>query len=45
MLAKLDDLDETRFLALDHLNVEKKKVERTYNKLVWPKSFKEGDLV
>lgn len=44
MMLELDDLDKIRLLALDHLVVEKK-VEKTYNKRVWPKSFKLGDLV
>lgn len=45
MMAKLDDLDEGKLLALDHLMVKKNKVERIYNKRVCLKSFKMGDLV
>lgn len=45
MMEKLDNLDEIKLLALDHLVVEKKKMERTYNKRVQPKSFKVGGLV
>lgn len=43
--AMMDDLDEIRLLVLDHIVAKKKKVEFTYNKKVWPKSFKERDLV
>lgn len=49
MMAKLDEFDEVRLLALDHLVAKKKKkeekVEGIYNKRVKWKSFKVGDLV
>ncbi|XP_050211619.1 uncharacterized protein LOC126661795 [Mercurialis annua] len=39
------DLDEERLTALDHLEGQKRKGERAYNKRVKPKSFVVGDLV
>lgn len=45
MVEELDDLYKIILLALDHLVAEKKKVERTYNKRVQPKSFKVGELI
>ncbi|XP_059663462.1 uncharacterized protein LOC132309130 [Cornus florida] len=45
MLAELEDLDEVRLSALDHVIAHKKKVMRTYNKKVKAKSFLEGDMV
>lgn len=44
-MIKLDDLEEIKLLALDYLVAEKKKVERTYNKIVWLKFFKVGYLI
>ncbi|XP_059650407.1 uncharacterized protein LOC132296208 [Cornus florida] len=45
MLVELEDLDEFRRDALDHIIAHKKKVMRIYNKRVKPKSFAEEDLV
>ncbi|XP_059650636.1 uncharacterized protein LOC132296450 [Cornus florida] len=45
MLVELEDLDEVRRDALDHIIAHKKKVMRIYNKRVKPKSFAEEDLV
>lgn len=45
MMAELNDLDEVRLLALDHLVAKKKRVERTYNKNIRLKSFMIGNLV
>jgi hypothetical protein len=45
MYMELEDLDELRLSALDHLVVQKQKVARAYNKRVKEKSFAEGDLV
>ncbi|XP_059669124.1 uncharacterized protein LOC132314258 [Cornus florida] len=45
MLVELEDLDEFRRDALDHIITHKKKVMRIYNKRVKPKSFAEEDLV
>ncbi|XP_059669066.1 uncharacterized protein LOC132314190 [Cornus florida] len=45
MLAKLEDLDEVRLSALDHVIAQKKKVMRAYNKKVKAKSFLEIDMV
>lgn len=42
-MVELDDLDEIKLLALDHL-VAKNKMERIYKKRVWLKSFKVGNL-
>ncbi|XP_050217646.1 uncharacterized protein LOC126668498 [Mercurialis annua] len=39
------DLDEDRLAALDHLEAQKRRVERAYNKRVKPKSFAIGDIV
>ncbi|XP_050211688.1 uncharacterized protein LOC126661852 [Mercurialis annua] len=39
------DLDEERMIALDHLEAQKRRVERAYNKRVKPKSFAIGNLV
>ncbi|XP_059668842.1 uncharacterized protein LOC132313924 [Cornus florida] len=39
MLAKLEDLDEVRLNALDHIIAQKKKVMRAYNKKVKAKTF------
>ncbi|XP_050207603.1 uncharacterized protein LOC126657027 [Mercurialis annua] len=39
------DLDEERLAALDHLEAQKRRVERAYNKRVKPKSFSIGDMV
>ncbi|XP_059631458.1 uncharacterized protein LOC132274234 [Cornus florida] len=45
MLAELEDLDEVRLNALDHIIAQKKKVMQVYNKKVNAKAFVEGDLV
>ncbi|KAF7138407.1 hypothetical protein RHSIM_Rhsim07G0159100 [Rhododendron simsii] len=45
MLIELEDLDEVRLAALDHMLVQKKRVARSYYKHVRRKSFSEGDLV
>ncbi|XP_059626874.1 uncharacterized protein LOC132269638 [Cornus florida] len=45
MLVELEDLDEVRLNALDHITTQKKKVMRAYNKKVKAKTFVEGDLV
>ncbi|XP_050233257.1 uncharacterized protein LOC126681751 [Mercurialis annua] len=39
------DLDEERLSALDHLEAQKRRIERAYNKRVKPKSFTIGDMV
>ncbi|XP_050229153.1 uncharacterized protein LOC126678293 [Mercurialis annua] len=39
------DLDEERLAALDHLEAQKRRVERAYNKRVKPKTFAIGDMV
>ncbi|XP_050217500.1 uncharacterized protein LOC126668338 [Mercurialis annua] len=39
------DLDEERLTALDHLEAQKRRVERAYNNRVKSKSFVVGDLV
>ncbi|XP_059635365.1 uncharacterized protein LOC132277528 [Cornus florida] len=45
MLVELEDLNEVRLNALDHIIAQKKKVMRAYNKKVKAKTFVEGDLV
>ncbi|XP_059659132.1 uncharacterized protein LOC132305515 [Cornus florida] len=45
MLVELEDLDEFRRDALDHIIAHKKKVMKIYNKRVKPKSFAAEDLV
>ncbi|XP_058220015.1 uncharacterized protein LOC131330449 [Rhododendron vialii] len=45
MLMELEDLDEVRLAALDHMLVQKRRVTRSYDKRVRKKSFTEGDLV
>ncbi|XP_059650570.1 uncharacterized protein LOC132296379 [Cornus florida] len=45
MLVELEDLDEVRLNALDHIIAQKKKVMRAYNTKVKAKTFVEGDLV
>ncbi|XP_059649934.1 uncharacterized protein LOC132295647 [Cornus florida] len=45
MLAELEDLDEVRLHALDHIIAHKKKVMKAYNKRVRPKTFAKDDLV
>ncbi|XP_059626926.1 uncharacterized protein LOC132269687 [Cornus florida] len=45
MLIELEDLDEVRLRALDHIQVQKRRVARAYNKCVRAKIFGEGDLV
>ncbi|XP_050211577.1 uncharacterized protein LOC126661754 [Mercurialis annua] len=39
------DLDEERLTALDHLEAQKRRVERAYNKRVKRKIFTVGDIV
>ncbi|XP_050211467.1 uncharacterized protein LOC126661655 [Mercurialis annua] len=39
------ELDEERMTTLDHLEAQKRRVERAYNKRVKPKSFIVGDMV
>ncbi|XP_050233029.1 uncharacterized protein LOC126681530 [Mercurialis annua] len=39
------DLDEERLAALDHLEAQKRRVERAYNKRVKRKTFTVGDIV
>ncbi|XP_059663476.1 uncharacterized protein LOC132309146 [Cornus florida] len=45
MLVELEDLDEVRLRALDHIQAQKRRVVRAYNKHVRAKIFSEGDLV
>ena len=45
MMQEIEELDEVRLAALDHLQIQKKSVARMYNKRVKHKSFGEGDLV
>ncbi|XP_055959724.1 uncharacterized protein LOC130014811 [Mercurialis annua] len=45
MVLEALDLDEERLLALDHLEAQKKRVERVYNKRVKSKSFLFDQLV
>ncbi|XP_059671013.1 uncharacterized protein LOC132316553 [Cornus florida] len=45
MLVELEDLDEVRLRALDHIQVQKRRVARAYNKRVKAKIFGESDLV
>ena len=45
MMQKIEELDEVRLAALDHLQIHKKTIVRMYNKRVKHKSFSEGDLV
>ncbi|XP_058217478.1 uncharacterized protein LOC131328562 [Rhododendron vialii] len=45
MLIELEDLDEVRLAALDHMLVQKRIVARSYDKCVRRESFSEGDLV
>ncbi|XP_059669376.1 uncharacterized protein LOC132314542 [Cornus florida] len=45
MLIELKDLDEVRLRALDHIQVQKRRVARAYNKRVRAKTFGEGNLV
>ena len=42
---ELDELSNQRMLALDKIELNKKRVARSYNKKIRPKKFKEGDLV
>ena len=41
----LGSLDERRLNALYHVQLYKKRLERTFNKKVKPRNIKEGDLV
>jgi hypothetical protein len=45
MYIDIDDLEESRLDALNHIIAQKKKIERSYNKKVRGKSFAVGDLV
>lgn len=45
MYLQLDDLDEIRAAALDHMIAQKKRVTRGYNKHVRVKQFAIGNLV
>ncbi|XP_058217452.1 uncharacterized protein LOC131328531 [Rhododendron vialii] len=45
MLMEMEDLDEVRLAALDHMLVQKRHVAKAYNRRVRRKSFTEGDLV
>ncbi|XP_059664025.1 uncharacterized protein LOC132309757 [Cornus florida] len=45
MLVELEDLDEVRLNALDHIIAQKRKVMRAYNKKVKANTFVKGDLV
>ncbi|XP_058202875.1 uncharacterized protein LOC131317334 [Rhododendron vialii] len=45
MLMELEDLDEVRLAAFDHMVVQKQRVAKAYDKRVRRKSFLEGDLV
>ncbi|XP_043699889.1 uncharacterized protein LOC122650551 [Telopea speciosissima] len=45
IMAKLDDLDKERLLALDRVQAQKVKVAKAYNKMVRPKAFAEANLV
>ena len=45
MLTNLEDLDEERLLALDHLRIQKLRAKNAYNKKVKVKAFLVGDLV
>ena len=45
MMQEIEELDEVRLAALDHLQIQKKTIARMYNKRVKHKSFGEGDLV
>ena len=45
MLEELVDLDEERLKALDLLRLQKKRVEKSYNRKVKPKTFLPEDLV
>jgi hypothetical protein len=45
MMDGIDEVHESRFLALREIEKEKVKVARAYNKRVMEKSFQNGDLV
>ncbi|XP_058202641.1 uncharacterized protein LOC131317076 [Rhododendron vialii] len=45
MLMELENLDEVRLAAFDHMVVQKQRVAKAYDKRVRRKSFSEGDLV
>ncbi|XP_060674836.1 uncharacterized protein LOC132804450 [Ziziphus jujuba] len=45
MMQEIEELDEVRLAALDHLQIQKKAMEKVYNKRVRFKDFGEGDLV
>jgi len=45
MLDELDELNEDWLVAFDHIHLNKRKVERTYNKHIRVKWFSEEDSV
>ena len=45
MALELEDIDESRIIALNNIIAKKKKVAKGYNKTVKHRSFDEGDLV
>ncbi|XP_021658287.2 uncharacterized protein LOC131180179 [Hevea brasiliensis] len=45
MVMELEDLDETRMQALNHMAAQKKKIARIYNNRVRRQTFQEGDIV
>lgn len=45
MLDELDELNEDRLVAFDQVQLNKRRVERTYNKHVRLKRFSEGDII
>lgn len=45
MYLYIDGLEEYRIDALNHMQAQKKRIERSYNKRVKEKSFAVGDLV
>ncbi|XP_050222200.1 uncharacterized protein LOC126672295 [Mercurialis annua] len=45
MMMELENLEEGRLQALNNMIIQKKKVSRSYNKKVRPKTFQEDELV
>jgi uncharacterized protein with von Willebrand factor type A (vWA) domain len=45
MMDKIDDVQESRFKALEEIEKEKIKIAKAYNKRVMEKSFEDGDLL
>jgi hypothetical protein len=45
MMVKIDDIPESRFKALEEIEMEKIKIVKVYNKRVIEKPFQLGDLV